>query len=74
MGGILGGPPKPQAPDTSELDRQRAERDEEKAEEEAKNRAKIRNARSRRLGLAKFFTGSKQGVTADAGKQTLGGT
>lgn len=72
MGGILGGS-KPPAPDTSEIDRQRQEREDEKAKVERDNTSKRRNAKRGGSARSLLLFDSPKGVDGSAPKQkTLG--
>ena len=74
MGGIMGGAPKPQAPDTSYLDEQRAQADKDRAKLEAENKAKRSTLRARRSGRQSLLFQDTRGVTDGAStlKTTLG--
>ncbi|MDX9861638.1 MAG: hypothetical protein RBS99_12055 [Rhodospirillales bacterium] len=67
MGGILGGGSVPQS-DTSYLDEQRRQADEDRAKAERENQARLR-ARRGRAGRSLLQYGDERGVTGEA---TLG--
>lgn len=66
---------KPQQPDTSYLDEQRADREAEKEKVERENRARRRNIRGRTGGFRSLLFNDERGVTGNGGggAQTLGG-
>ena len=70
--GSLFSTPKPQETDTSYLDQQTKEREEDKAKTERENKARLRASRSRRSGDSPFLFGTTQGVTSDTKETTLG--
>ncbi len=70
MGGFLGGS-KPQPADTSAIDEQRKQNEEDKAKVERENKAKIRNRRGANAKPLTMFDTAK-GVTGSSKQKTLG--
>jgi len=71
MGGVLGGA-KPPAPDTSEIDRQRQEREDEKAKVERENASTRRNAKRGGSARSLLLFDTSRGVEKPNKQKTLG--
>ena len=73
MGGFFSKPSPPPAPDTSYLDEQRKDREEEKDKLDRQNQAKIRARRQGGGGRSALLFGTEKGVTPNSKGDKLGG-